>query len=664
MDENLQLKAVLRGHNGWVTQISTNIKCPDKILSCSRDRTLLIWQLTRDETNYGLPLKRLKGHNHFVSDCIMSSDGQYALSGSWDKSLRLWDLTTGKSTRRFAEHTKDVLSVAFSADNRQIVSGSRDKTIKLWNTLAQCKYTIVEDGHTDWISCVRFSPNNIDPLIVSSGWDKQVKIWNLTNCKLRTNHSGHQGYLNGITISPDGSLCASGGKDCKAMLWDLNEKKHLYTLDHNEVINSLCFSPNRYWLAVASGPTIKLWDLESKNVVEELCPDVVSSFDSQQQPDCISIAWSADGQTLFSGYTDNNIRVWQSLDHDGKSRKYYWPRGMAGSKKGSAETARSPEEDTVGEGPVDSSCCPEADSSVEVDTECDIGSTIRSDKLWLLWHKCGRVDGPEKGCQRSLPDLAGSRPLMRRILLMLSFVERCLLAGVFSLSLWVGRWPTDIGVAVRPLLREVFSSCEVPLDLQAWLFGVGLHPEAVKLTSVTKATIYKYHLGLEIKLVKPLGGFTTDEPSPPTIFRPTQKSNPSCGWEKQHKCLLQWEASNKESGPKCQNKFSNIAKTCLRPIIQNDVLFLYPSDSRSVWLHQDKATTHTSHSTRQYLDKKMDETRILYIPFKHFPAKDLAPMDFCAFGLLKTALRSRKPKTLDVYGKLLRTVGMVLIKIF
>ncbi|UYV79078.1 hypothetical protein LAZ67_17001042 [Cordylochernes scorpioides] len=52
--------------------------------------------------------------------------------------------------------------------------------------------------------------------------------------------------------------------------------------------------------------------------------------------------------------------------------------------------------------------------------------------------------------------------------------------------------------AVRPLLREVFASCEMPLDFQAWLFGVGLHPEAVKLTSVAKATIYKYHLGLEL----------------------------------------------------------------------------------------------------------------------------------------------------------------------
>ena len=90
-----------------------------------------------------------------MSDVVLSSDGHFALSGSWDKTLRLWDLTSGKTTRRFEDHSKDVLSVAFSADNRQIVSASRDKTIKLWNTLAQCKYTIQDEGHSDWVSCVR-----------------------------------------------------------------------------------------------------------------------------------------------------------------------------------------------------------------------------------------------------------------------------------------------------------------------------------------------------------------------------------------------------------------------------------------------------------------------------------------------------------------------------
>lgn len=69
-----------------------------------------------------------------------------------------------------------MLSVSFSADNRQIVSGSRDRTIKLWNTLGDCKFTITEKGHTEWVSCVRFSPNPQNPVIVSAGWDKLVKV--------------------------------------------------------------------------------------------------------------------------------------------------------------------------------------------------------------------------------------------------------------------------------------------------------------------------------------------------------------------------------------------------------------------------------------------------------------------------------------------------------
>ncbi|MBN3281758.1 RACK1 kinase, partial [Polyodon spathula] len=311
MTEQMTLRGTLKGHNGWVTQIATTPQFPDMILSASRDKSIIMWKLTRDETNYGIPQRALRGHSHFVSDVVISSDGQFALSGSWDGTLRLWDLTTGTTTRRFVGHTKDVLSVAFSADNRQIVSGSRDKTIKLWNTLGVCKYTIQDESHTEWASCVRFSPNSSNPIIVSCGWDKMVKVWNLANCKLKTNHIGHTGYLNTVTVSPDGSLCASGGKDGQAMLWDLNEGKHLYTLDGGDTINALCFSPNRYWLCAATGPSIKIWDLEGKIIVDELRQEVISTSSKAEPPQCTSLAWSADGQTLFAGYTDNLIRVWQ-----------------------------------------------------------------------------------------------------------------------------------------------------------------------------------------------------------------------------------------------------------------------------------------------------------------------------------------------------------------
>jgi len=256
-------------------------------------------------------------------------DGQFALSGSWDHTLRLWSLESGNTVKRFIGHSKDVLSVAFSADNRQIVSGSRDRSIKLWNTLGVCKYTIAvgdegakkgpEEAHRDWVSCVRFSPAGASPLIVSAGWDKLVKVWTFSQwIKLRTNLIGHKGYVNAVTVSPDGSLCASGGKDGTAMLWDLTEGRHLSSLDASKVIYALCFSPVRYWLCAATEADIKIWDLESKVLVVSLNlytmePEVLKPIapESRAQPvQCISLAWSQNGSTLFAGYTDGVIRVW------------------------------------------------------------------------------------------------------------------------------------------------------------------------------------------------------------------------------------------------------------------------------------------------------------------------------------------------------------------
>lgn len=271
-----------------------------------------MWTLTREEGTYGFPRRALRGHNHFVSDVVISSDGQFALSGSWDTTLRLWDINAGVCTRRFVGHTKDVLSVAFSADNRQIVSGSRDRTVKLWNTLGECKYTIVEEGHSEWVSCVQFSPSVSAPVIVSAGWDKVVKVWTLSNCKLRNNLAGHTGYLNTVTVSPDGSLCASGGKDGTAMLWDLTEGKRLYSLEAGDIIHSLVFSPNRYWLCAATSSGIKIWDLESKCMVDEIKVDFPPAGKNAQIPYCTCLAWSADGSDLFAGYTDNVIRVYHA----------------------------------------------------------------------------------------------------------------------------------------------------------------------------------------------------------------------------------------------------------------------------------------------------------------------------------------------------------------
>merc|ERR1711970_1101754 len=82
--EVMTLRGTLEGHGGWVTQIATNPVYPEMLISSSRDKTLIIWSLQREDGMCGHPMKRLKGHNHFVSDVVVSSCGQFAVSASWD----------------------------------------------------------------------------------------------------------------------------------------------------------------------------------------------------------------------------------------------------------------------------------------------------------------------------------------------------------------------------------------------------------------------------------------------------------------------------------------------------------------------------------------------------------------------------------------------------
>eukprot|EP00357_Protocruzia_adherens_P033479 CAMPEP_0115006126 /NCGR_PEP_ID=MMETSP0216-20121206/20298_1 /TAXON_ID=223996 /ORGANISM="Protocruzia adherens, Strain Boccale" /LENGTH=340 /DNA_ID=CAMNT_0002372617 /DNA_START=55 /DNA_END=1077 /DNA_ORIENTATION=- len=327
--ESLYKRGELKGHGGFVTGLRTlnNLDEDSNLLSSSRDKSMFIWNISKDggdEGNqYTGSVKRaLRGHNHFIQDLVVSSDKRYAISASWDATMRLWDIEAGQTVRSFIGHTKDVMSVDFSPDNRQIVSGGRDKTVRLWNTLAECKLTMeknpahtsdthkqVPQMHSDWVSCVRFSPfsDNNPKLIVSAGWDSSVKLWNQQNLKMEHNLKRHNNLLNTVAISPDAYICASGGKDGIIDIWALNGK-FLNEFDCGSSINALAFNPERYWLVAGTDAGIKVWDLQSKTILTQF--QALENVDDLKQPSCLSLAWANDNNTLFAGYSDSTIRVY------------------------------------------------------------------------------------------------------------------------------------------------------------------------------------------------------------------------------------------------------------------------------------------------------------------------------------------------------------------
>merc|ERR1711879_995712 len=155
-----------------------------------------------------------------------------------------------------------------------------------WNILGECKATIGSEkanSHTEWVSCVRFSPNPSNPLIISCGWDKAVKVWDLKGFgnSLKYSFRGHTGYVNTVAVSPGGAICA------------------------------LEFSPSKYWLCAATDNGIRVWDLESRNVVCNIDDFAAAPSFGKRRPPCTCLAWSADGRTLFAGYADHIIRVWE-----------------------------------------------------------------------------------------------------------------------------------------------------------------------------------------------------------------------------------------------------------------------------------------------------------------------------------------------------------------
>ncbi|MBE5228414.1 MAG: WD40 repeat domain-containing protein [Microcystis aeruginosa PMC 728.11] len=285
----------LEGHKDFVTSVNFS---PDgkTLVSRSGDKTIKLWNV---ET--GKEIRTLKGHDSTVNSVNFSPDGKTLVSGNDDGTIILWDVEERQEIRTIKAHSGTVYSVNFSPDGKTLVSGSDDKTIKLWNVeKPQEIHTLKEDNGP--VYSVNFSPDG--KTLVSGSGDKTIILWDVKTGKKLHTFEGHNGPVYSVNFSRNGKTLVSGSGDKTIKLWNVEERREIHTLKgHNSRVRSVNFSPDGKTLVSGSWDnTIKLWNVETGQEILTLKGHEGPVWSVNFSPD--------EGKTLVSGSDDGTIKLW------------------------------------------------------------------------------------------------------------------------------------------------------------------------------------------------------------------------------------------------------------------------------------------------------------------------------------------------------------------
>ena len=244
----------------------------------------------------GSRLSVLFEHDVAVQSVAFSADGKSFVSGSIDKTVKLWDMQTGGVVKTFHGHTATVRCVSISPDMTRIASGSRDTTIRLWDIQkGECCYVIEE--HDSDINTISFSPINPN-LFISASDDDIIQQWDINGQRVGPAHYGHH-----VVFSSDGT---------RFMSWD-GEVAAVQNTNSGLVVTKLqvtssqfsccCFSPDDKFIAGGVGDTVYIWDITGSE------PCLIRTFVGHARL-ITSIAFSSPS-SLVSTSWDQTVKFWE-----------------------------------------------------------------------------------------------------------------------------------------------------------------------------------------------------------------------------------------------------------------------------------------------------------------------------------------------------------------
>ena len=199
------------------------------------------------------------------------------MSGSDDRSVRVWSVATGTTLQTLEGHSGSVNSVVFSPDGESVASGSNDETVRIWNTATGAVLQTLE-GHSDYVFSVAFSPDG--SLVVSGSGDETIRVWDAATGETLQTLKGHSGAVSSVAFSQDGRSIVSGSWDGTVRLWDVATGSVLQTLEgrHSGDVNSVALSPFPHVREVHILPVSGNWIKEGRRSIMWLYPYYETEF--------------------------------------------------------------------------------------------------------------------------------------------------------------------------------------------------------------------------------------------------------------------------------------------------------------------------------------------------------------------------------------------------
>lgn len=238
-------------------------------------------------------LLKFSGHTDTVSGVAVTTDGLLVVTGSYDRTIRVWDANSGKQIRLYQGHLEKVTSLAMRPDGRQVASGSEDGRIFLWDISSVDEHVQVGEAK-DSLWAVAYAPDGSRMAV--AGADRLIRVYDAAG-KLTHTLKGHSAAITSLVFVTPERLASAGG-DRVIKLWNAADGTHERDLTgHTSAILALGTLGNGTLLSASADKSARAWDLAEGK----------ARWTWEGHSTACAIAGMADGSRVAVGTADGSL---------------------------------------------------------------------------------------------------------------------------------------------------------------------------------------------------------------------------------------------------------------------------------------------------------------------------------------------------------------------